>query len=133
MPPWAKAFVKRCEIPGASGDMISVHPVDDHVLNISWPQIRLGERVVVTAGLETPAVRWGRAHLELEVSLSLPGQKQLIKRRLKVENRPGLQGVVLDTSAYAGAEGTLELALSSPDAAQRWSCLQAWVVTHAPD
>ena len=125
---WARVERQGCQIPGAPAAMLFAHPLEARVLQLHWSRLPLGKRLVLFGGIESPAVRWGRADVTLKATLKLPQGERTVRETVTLENRPGLRGLVMDTAEFEGKEADLEMELTTKEAAQRWVCLDGVVV-----
>ena len=123
-PEYVEVYQKRCLIGGGRWPLVYVHPLSDGEVVLQWPSIALEDRLLVIGGIEDPVVRWGRAPVTVRVHI---GGEQV--GRLELVNRPGLSWTVADTRRHRRQDAPITFYVATEDAAQRWTCLDARVLT----
>ncbi len=121
VPGWVKAEAKRCEVGKRKRPMLYVHPWEGGVVELVFPKVPTGDRLLLAGGIQDKVVEWGRG--AVDVTATVAGGPE---HALRVENTAGVQWTVLDTSGLEGETFELRVKLEAEDDGQRWFCLEGW-------
>jgi hypothetical protein len=122
-PSWLQIAPKRCDFSDRHLDMLYVHPRVDTTIRLSFQQIALGESLVLSGGIEGPAVRWDRA--DVDVFLYIDAKPV---EHFRIPNLPGPAWQSIDTRKWAGEKHDVELSITTQDDRQRWTCMDAMIL-----
>lgn len=120
-PGWLEVRPKRCKFEGRRREMVYAHPKEDGALRLVWEDVPVANALLLTAGVESPAVRWGREPVELAVAVD--GEPV---DTLEIPNLPGLHWEVMSTDAKRGQRADIELEVTTDDDGQRWTCVDGF-------
>lgn len=123
-PGWVKVMPKRCQVAPRRQLMLYAHPNEDGTVHLCWHDVRLGETLVVFGGVERPVVTWHRGAVGVDVGVD--GHHV---GRLAFANLPGPRWSAISTQQWAGQRADVELSLTTDDDRQRWTCLEALVLS----
>jgi hypothetical protein len=122
-PDYVEVARRECRLGGGRWPAVFAHPLSGAELSIHWPEVELGNRLLVLGGIEDPVVSWGHAPVAVDVVIS--GQRA---GRVALVNRPGVSWNVFDTRRWARQRTDVTLRLTTRDDAQRWACVDAVVL-----
>ncbi|MFW5968699.1 MAG: hypothetical protein ACOCV2_14340, partial [Persicimonas sp.] len=102
-PGWLRVEPKRCRIEGRRVEMIYAHPKSDGALRLVWEDLPVGDTFLMTAGIESPAVRWGRQAVEVDVRVDSESVDAF-----DIPNLPGLRWRAFSTEKWSGERADVE-------------------------
>lgn len=124
---WNRVSPETLFIGGGHRPCIWAHPVSGKLLTIAFPAARIGEELVIRAGLTGEAVLMGGSPVTL---LAYLGEREL--GALVVPNDFGWFGLRVKTGAAPGETGPLTFRITAPHDGMRHFCFRAETRAAAP-